>query len=460
MVHALYTFPANQGDTRNGKEAWAYIPAPIASNLLADYNTTLNANANATDGLNHPSIASFPDGSPTLVDYQTQAGTFKTVALVSEGNGGKAFSVFDVTQTVDPITSAVSGPVPMWSATPGLGEAGQSYSKPTVTRVQINGVERYLAIAGTGVDYSDTQNLKGRVVSAYDLVTGTLMWKFQAKCPVTTDVSAFETDDLGEVGNPTLDGFIDRIVFADKCGFVYKLAPGVDLAGGWYQNTGMGLIQANTTPDGKIQFALFSTQLTVGSLLVQRPIAGTIAARTDNSTRMVLFFGTGGIENYSATSANAFYAIYADTGLIRSKVLGTCNNGTCEKFYGGVLVTPTQVIFTKTVDPTIGTSSCDDGSSTVAAVELNPASGTNFTSDFNLAVSSAVMGGLYGDAGAVYFATIAGDVARIGTPRVSVAGGDTTAGTQQGMGVGDQSSTGPTVGTTSGFTLMGWRVVL
>jgi hypothetical protein len=329
-----------------------------------------------------------------------------------------------------------------------------------VTRVQINGVERYLAIAGTGVDYSDTQNLKGRVVSAYDLVTGTLMWKFQAKCPVTTDVSAFETDDLGEVGNPTLDGFIDRIVFADKCGFVYKLAPGVDLAGGWYQNTGMGLIQANTTPDGKIQFALFSTQLTVGSLLVQRPIAGTIAARTDNSTRMVLFFGTGGIENYSATSANAFYAIYADTGLIRSKVLGTCNNGTCEKFYGGVLVTPTQVIFTKTVDPTIGTSSCDDGSSTVAAVELNPASGTNFTSDFNLAVSSAVMGGLYGDAGAVYFATIAGDVARIGTPRVSVAGGDTTAGTQQGMGVGDQSSTGPTVGTTSGFTLMGWRVVL
>jgi len=460
MIHALYTIPANQGDTLNGREAWAYIPAPIASNMLADYNTTLNANAAATDGLNHPSVAAFPDGSPTLVDYQTQAGTFKTVALVSEGNGGKAFTAFDVTQTVDPTTHTVSGPIPMWSATPGLGEAGQSYSKPTVTRVKINGAERYLVIAGTGVDYSDTQNLKGRVVSAYDLVTGTLMWKFQAKCPVTTDVSAFETDDAGELGGPTLDGFIDRVVFADKCGYVYKIDPNVDLLGAWYQNTGMGTIAANTTPDGKTQFALFSTLTTAGSLLVSRPIAGTIAARTDSTTRMVLFFGTGGMESFTSTSANAFYAVYADTGVIRSKVLGTCNNGTCEKFYGGVLVTPTQAIFTKTVDAAIGTNTCDSGSSTVSAVALDAGTGTNFTSDFNLAVNSAIMGGLYGDAGAVYFATIAGDVARIGTPRASTAGGDTATGHQQGAGSGDTSSGTVTIGTTSGFTLMGWRVVL
>ena len=45
--------------------------------------------------------------------------------------------------------------------------------------------------------------------------------------------------------------------------------------------------------------------------------------------------------------------------------------------------------------------------------------GTNFTSNFNLGVNSAVMGSLYGDAGAIY-----------------------------------------QVGTTSPFTLMGWRVVL
>jgi hypothetical protein len=460
MVHAVYTFPANQSDARNGKEAWGYIPAPIATNMLADYNATLNANAAATDGLNHPTISSYPDGSPTLVDYQTVNGTFKTAALVAEGNGGKAFSVFDVTQTVDPVTSNVTGPNPMWSATPGTSEAGQSYAKPTVTRVQIGGVERYLAIVGTGVDYTDTQNLKGRVVSAYDLLTGALMWKFQAKCPVTSDVSAFETDDTLELGSPTLNGYIDRVVFADKCGFVYKLDPAVDLAGGYYQNTGMGLIPANVTPDGKIQYALFSTALTLGALGQQRAIAGTIAARTDSSTRMVLFFGTGGIESVASTSPNSFYAIYADTGLIRSTVAGTCKNGVCEKFYGGVIVTPTQVIFTKTFDASIGTSSCDSGSSTVSAVKLDPGTGTTFTSSFDLAVSSAIMGGLFGDAGAVYFATIAGDVARIGNPRAATPGGDTASGTGQQVGAGDPSSTGPTTGMTQGFTLMGWRVVL
>ena len=460
MVHALYTFPTNLADARNGTEAWAYIPPPIAASMLADYNTTLNANAVASDGLNHPTVASFPDGSPTLVDYQTSVGTFKTVALVAEGNGGKAFSAFDVSKTVDPATGAVSGPIPMWSATPGGGEAGQSYGKPTVVRVQINGAERYVVVTGTGVDYSDTLNLKGRTVSAYDLVTGTLLWQFLAKCPVTTDVSAFETDDALEPGGPTLDGFIDRVVFADKCGYVYKLDPAADLAGGWYSNIGMGAIAANTTPDNKVEYALFSTQVSANALASSRPIAGTIAARTDSTTRMVLWFGTGGIESASSSTANAFFAVYADTGSIRSKVLGACTGGVCEKFYGGVVVTPQQVIFTKTMDPAIGTNACDNGSSTVAGVALDSGTGTNFTSQFNIGVSSAVMGSLYGDAGAIYFATISGDVARIGTPRAASAGGDTISGQKQGMGAGDPSSTGTKLGTTSGFTLMGWRVVL
>jgi len=329
-----------------------------------------------------------------------------------------------------------------------------------VVRVLVNNAERYFVVTGTGIDYSDTQNLKGRTVSAYDLLTGTLMWKFQAKCPVTTDVAAFETDDALEPGGPTLNGYIDRVVFADKCGYVYKLNPAVDLAGAWYQNTGMGLLPVNVTPDGKTQYALFSTLLTAGGLLAERTIAGTIAARTDSTTRMVLFFGTGGLESVPATTANAFFGVYADTGLIRSKVLGACNNGTCEKFYGGVVVTPEQILFTKTVDPAIGTNACDTGSTTISGVQLNPGTGTNFTSDFNLAVSSAVMGGLYGDAGAIYFATLAGDVARIGTPRAATAGGDTAAGRTQGMGAGDQATGAQTVGTTSGFTLMGWRVVL
>lgn len=70
------------------------------------------------------------------------------------------------------------------------------------------------------------------------------------------------------------------------------------------------------------------------------------------------------------------------------------------------------------------------------------------------------MGGLFGDAGAIDFATLAGDVARVGTPRTATPGGDPLAGRTQGMDAGDQATGSQQVETPSGFTLMGWRVVL
>jgi hypothetical protein len=461
MIHAVYTLPTNISDPKNGVEAWAYIPPTVAQRMLSDYTATQLANTTATDGENHPTIAAYPDGSPTLADYNAGSGVYKTIAIVAEGNGGRSFTTLDVTQTVDPSSGTVNGPTPMWSATPGQGEAGLAFAKPALARVSINNTERYVVIAGTGIDFADTLGLKGRELAGYDLVTGTLLWKFQMKCPLTSDITAFETDDAGEPGTPTLNGFIDRAVFADQCGYVYKIAPGQDLGGNYMDNTGYGPILANTSPDGKPQYAIFSTTSTTGAIGSQRPIAGTIAARTDQTTRMVLFFGTGGVESFDESKQNAFFAVYADNGTVRSKFNGTCNGlGICEKFYGGTVVTPTQVIFTRTTDPQIGTGTCDPGSSTVTAFELNSDVSGNFVQDFALVVSSAVMTAMYGDAGAIYFATLSGDVARIGTPRAANAGDDTNNGVTQGMGVGDNANAGQTLGTTTPFTLMGWRVVL
>ncbi|HEU0029744.1 MAG TPA: hypothetical protein VFQ53_03855 [Kofleriaceae bacterium] len=458
MIHALHTRPTDISNTINGKEAWAFIPPTVAAGMLSDMTATQAANT--TLGGNNPRIAYYPDGSPTLADFHAGNGVFKTVAIVSEGNGGRSITTLDVTQTIDPVTQAVTGPVPMWSATPGDGEAGHAFSKPAVARVLINNAERTFVIAATGIDFADTLDQKGRVVSAYDITNGQLIWKFQTKCPVTSDITVYETDDTAEFGRPTLNGFADRVIFADKCGYVYKLAPGVDLAGAWYENPNFGTILANTTPNGKKQYALFSTKTTAGALGQDRPITGTLAARTDSSTRMVLFFGTGGLEQVSATAVNEFYAIYSDTGSIRSKLTGACTPGGCEKFYGGTIVTPEQVILTKTIDPPIGTGTCSTGSSTIQALKLDADTSNAFVTDFTLAVSSAVMGALYGDAGAIYFATLAGDVARIGTPRAANAGGDSQAGVTQGMGTGDYGTGTDQVGTTEPFTLLGWRVVL
>jgi hypothetical protein len=305
-------------------------------------------------------------------------------------------------------------------------------------------------IAATGVahDNPTAPFTKGRLVVAYDVATGAPLWKFQAQCAVTSDVSTFETDDAGEPDGPALDGFMDRAVFADACGYVYKLALNVDRAGGWNVNNGLGALAIDPAGTEPLpQYALFSTLRTAGALGAASPIAGTLAARPDGTGRLVLFFGTGGIESHPVTQRNEFYAVYADTGEIRSKVTGACTAAGCEKFYGGVVVTAEQVVFTRTIDPTVATGTCDFGATTIQAVGVDAGSSGVFVDAFSQTTGAAVMGALYGDAGAIYFAMLSGGVSRIGTPRAAVAGTDTNAPAQAGGG---------SLGTAEALALMGW----
>ena len=460
MIHAIQTAPTTMTSAPSGAEAWAFVPPRVASGMIADYTTSL---VNGTT-----EVASFPDGSPTLADYRKADGSFGTAALVGSGAGGKSLLALDVTETVT-TSGAVVGPTPLWTTVPGEADAGQAYAKPAVARVLIGGAEKFIAIAATGIanENPTAPFTKGRVVAAYEVRTGRLLWKFQAQCAVTSDVATFETDDDLEPGAPSFNGYADRAVFADACGYVYKVDPARDLAGGWNDNTGLGALAIDgavtSHPDGSTtttdQFALFSTRRTSHALGADSPIAGTLAIRSDASTRVVLFFGTGGLESHPVTRPNEFYAVYADTGQIRSKMAGSCNASMCEKFYGGAVVTTQQVIFTRTTDPAVGTTSCDTGSTKVAAVALEAGAGEDFTVDFTQSIASAVMGALYGDAGALYFATLAGDVSRIGTPRSPDAGGDSAGPGVNPFGQGNESSTTGTVGSNSPLTLLGWRQV-
>jgi len=134
----------------------------------------------------------------------------------------------------------------------------------------------------------------------------------------------------------------------------------------------------------------------------------------------------------------------------------------CEKFYGGVVVTAEQVIVTRTSDPQIGTAACDNGRTVVQSVALDANTDGEFTEDFNVVINSAVVGALYGDAGAVYFATLAGDVSRIGTPRAATAGGDSDApaGTVPRTGPPEGAGSGGALGFTDPVIMIGWRQVL
>ncbi len=448
IVHALRSRATDISNSSNGKEAWGYIPPHVAGGFLADYSTSI-----ATEMVN----SAYPDGSVTLADVHDADGEMMTIALIAAGNGGDSIAAFDVTRTIDPSTNNVLGPTPLWTAIPGGAAAGRAFSKPAVARVEIDNATRFIAIAGTGMSFTDTTPPfeYGRIVEAYDAITGDVLWKFQTRCALTSDIAVFETRDELEPGNPTIDGYMDRAVFADACGYVYKVDPARDLGGGWNVNDGLGSIEADVV-DGQQLYALFSTLDTDEALGVESPIAGTLGAQIDGDTsRLVLFFGTGGLESHSVAEQNAFYAVYADTGEIRAQMAGACPGGRCEKFYGGVVVTREQVMFTRTVDPRIGTGTCDRGTSVIQAVQLSTLEDGQFAVDFEVNAAAATMSALYGDAGAVYFSTLGGDVVRVGSPRATEAGGDSATGSandplEEGEGTGSLDSP---------MSLLGWRQV-
>jgi type IV pilus assembly protein PilY1 len=436
FLHAIITKASAITDVVNGREAWAFVPPYVAASMKADYVATQAGTLTVT---------SYPDGSPTLADFKKADGTIATVALIADGAGGASLTALDVTNTVSS-TYVVTPPDPLWSQKPGDADAGKATGKPAVARVKIGATEKFIVVAGTGLNSSDTT--KGRVVAGYVLETGALLWKFEAECPVTSDVTVFETDDDTETGTPSLDGFIDRAVFADNCGYVYKINPAQDLSGGWMDNDGYGPITLGVL-NGKQRRALFSTTQS-GALggSEQRPIVGTIGARSDSNTDLVLFFGTGGLESFDISKQNEFYAVRAKDGTIRSKVSGVCSAGTCEKFYGGVVITTDSVIVQRNVDPVIGSGSCDFGTTKVQFLNL-----ATFNEDSNIVGVGASTGSLFGDAGALYFANVKGEITRVGTPRSGTAGGDSASGNMN-------NSITTTTYAQSPFSLIGWRVVL
>ncbi len=448
MIHAVITLPTAVGDANNGTEAWGFIPPSVATTMASDRTATLASGA--------LTITAYPDGSPALVDFKRANNTIGTAAIIADGAGADSVTALDVTRTVEPVSFSVTGPTPLWSHQPGGSGAGKATSKPGVARTEISGQEVYVVVAGTGRLASDPS--KGRVVVGYNLETGVALWQFELACALTSDITIFDTDDDGtyEPGNPRIDGFADRAVFADECGNVYKIDPGQNLGGDYMSNTGLGGISIGMS-NGKARYALFSTGQ-AGALGggEQRPIVGTIGARSDGTTDMVLFFGTGGTEGLSPTLVNEFYAVYAQDGTIRNKLTGTCAAGRCEKFYGGVVVTPDTVIVQRSVDPIIGGGVCDFGSSSVQAYGLN----APYTQVFDISSIDgqpihAVSGPLYGDAGALYFATVSGEIKRIGAPRATVAGADTAAGHTPGQGASEAATSA-----SAPFTMIGWRVVL
>jgi Tfp pilus tip-associated adhesin PilY1 len=388
--HAFYTNPTSSTASTNGQEAWAYIPYFAAQALVGE----------KTSG----TMVAYPDGSPTLADAKVN-GEWRTIAIESGGAGGNSIFALDVTDTVP--TTGVVGPTPMWRFTDA--NMGLAVSKPAIVRAKKGTTEEWLVVFASGkgatADVGDS-------VYAVDLYTGNLTWRFDLgdnSTYIATDVVALETKD--ETGT-SIDGYVDRIVFGDNKGRLWKLDPTADSGG---KISSMGTVDVGLT-----QKALFSTKSTSGALGEERAISGSIASGTDASGRLALYFGTGGTDDSPNGVQNEFYAVYLDTGELRGKIGAAQGIAVGRKFYGGVIFNAGQLIFTTGQDLS-GTGLCSPSAGTIVAVDAN-----TFASEFSTDTTSKIVAPLFVQNGEVYTVTMTGSLmmsAYTGSSATSSSGG-------------------------------------
>jgi Tfp pilus tip-associated adhesin PilY1 len=422
MLHAFYTNPADATDAKNGQEAWAFVPYDVAQRMLGDKTTG--------------AVTAYPDGSPTLVNAKVYA-NWRSVVLMSEASGGRSIFALDVTDTIRDGT--VVGPTPLWQfSDPAMGG---TYSKPTVVRTKVANAETWMAIFASGPGAVG----QGGVVYALDLSSGALLWKFDIGDPtayVATDITSAETDDEAST---SVDGYIDRVFFADNKGRVWKIDPSAAVHGV------MGSIDS-TVDVGLPHKALFATKVTPGALGQERAIAGTLTSAVDGSNRLVLYFGTGGTEDTPAAAQNAFYAVYADTGAVRSKLDASTGLAAGVKFYGGVVYQSGQIVFTQGQDLS-GLGLCAPTAGSIVAIDAN-----TFAQQFATNTNSKIVAPVFAQNGEIYTVTLKGSL------MASSFSGSTGSASQTGSGTGSVDSTGGTTapptdnGTATGpFTILSWR---
>jgi Tfp pilus tip-associated adhesin PilY1 len=401
-LHAFYTNPVNRSDPFNGQEMWAFLPPAVVEDLQLDMNTER--------------VENYAGGSPTLANAKIDD-EWRSILVSGQGNGGKSVFALDVTESVR-ATNDVPGPTFLWSFTdPNMGH---TTSKPTVIRTRVGETERWMAVFASGPGSSGDV---GDTVYAVDLADGSLLWRFDLDSEntfISSDITAGETDDEDDTA---IDGYIDRLVFADNFGRIWKLAPHV-------YNAGARTISSIGSIEVGAHLALFSVA-GQGALGEARGITGSIGVAESSDGRWVAYFGTGGTAADATAETNGLFAIDLETGDIRQKLI--LSDGT--RFIGGVSVTEGQIV---TSSSAVGDGLCSESSAEILAVDAGA-----FTVDFSEDIGSQIVGPVFNRRGQVYMVTEAGEV-------VTSAYSGTTDGASDGDGDVAGEASGP-------FHILGWR---
>ncbi len=209
LMHAI--------DPDDGSELWSFIPQRLLDRMFDLYSDNLSPNRQyGLDGDISMYIHN-DDGLPGI------SGAERVLMFFGMRRGGSALFALDVTNR--------SNPQLEWTiddTDPDFADLGETWSKPVITTVDINGTEKLVAIFGGGYatsqDFDNATDSDGNAVFMVDALTGALIWSAG-----NSNQHDLKLDDLDysipaalKVLDLNLDGLADRMYVGDMGGQVWR----------------------------------------------------------------------------------------------------------------------------------------------------------------------------------------------------------------------------------------------
>ena len=199
------------------KESWAFIPSSLYKIIKP---LRENQESSKVYGVDGPISVFFDDkNSDGIVN-----GTDRVWAFFGLRRGGNNYYGLDIT---NPDSPRLMWGGPIIGGTGDFKELAQSWSKPTVTYINLKGYEnRPLLVFGAGYDTNKdnvlrTEDTKGRGIYIVDAQSGKKVWAltssengFAGKHSIASDISVLDSD---------YDGFTDRLYASDTGGDVWRI---------------------------------------------------------------------------------------------------------------------------------------------------------------------------------------------------------------------------------------------
>ncbi len=278
-------------NSKDGEEVWAFTAPEHFRQLkvLYDNNTLSGSFANKPY---------FFDGAVgSYVVYDSNDEVSKAIIYLSARRGGDLIYALDVT---NPLAPAIK-----WrksSAENGYSELGQTWSKPTISKIKVGSADRVVLIMGLGYDPdvddgSSSARTQGRGVIVIDAETGADIWQVTAgsvSSPsgtvlVEAAMSYSVPSDLAVVDRDG-NGYSDRVYFGDTGGQLWRLDIGSPILGDWKATR------------------LFTFSSATGQRFLNAP---DVVESPDGSYDMVII-GSGNREKPTDTSVQNYMLFYRD----------------------------------------------------------------------------------------------------------------------------------------------------